>query len=155
MRVALFSDAVPPRLDGVAVTVARLTKELASRGHEVALIGPGPFDAVVGARVHLRLAGVALPTLPGLHGALPLLGGGARVLDRFAPDLVHVFTEMPVGFAGRQYALRRRVPLVTSAHTDYPAYVRHWGFAFAERHVLAWLRWFHAPARVTLCPSRS
>ncbi|MEZ4395114.1 MAG: glycosyltransferase family 1 protein [Polyangiales bacterium] len=156
MRVALFSDAVPPRLDGVAVTVARLVGELTARGHEVALIGPGPFDETAGASLHVRLPGFPLPSLPGLYGAAPRLGAAAkRALDQFRPEVVHALTEMPVGLAGRQYAMSRDLLFVTSAHTDYPAYLRHWGAGAAAPAMSAWMNWFHRAARVTLCPSRS
>lgn len=154
MRVALFSDALPPRIDGVAVTVGRIARELARREHDVAVIGPGAFADVDGASVHVRLPALPMPGFPGLRASLPSLGRKATsALDRLAPDLVHVLTEMPVGVAGRRWAIARGVPLVTSAHTDYPAYLGAWGFPSASTLMGAWLAWFHREAWVTLAPS--
>jgi glycosyltransferase involved in cell wall biosynthesis len=155
MRVALFSDALPPRLDGVAVTVARLVSELAARGHRVALVGPGRCERIPEAELQLALPAVPLPALPGLYAAAPLLGPFAGALDRFGPQIIHALTETPVGLAGRRYATGRRLPLVTSSNTDYPAYFGHWGLRAAMPAVESWMRWFHAPAEVTLCPSQT
>jgi glycosyltransferase involved in cell wall biosynthesis len=83
------------------------------------------------------------------------LGRVASRLDPFAPDIVHAFTEMPVGLAGRTYAVRSGIRLVTSSHTDYPSYVRHWGLPAASALLERWMRWFHSAATVTLCPSRT
>jgi glycosyltransferase involved in cell wall biosynthesis len=156
MRIALFSDAVPPRLDGVAMTLGRVVAELAYRGHAVAVVGPGPFDDLPGASVQIRLPSIPLPTLPGLHAAMPYLrAADARRLDAFDADIVHAFTEMPVGVSGRAYARKRRIPFVTSAHTDYVGYAEHWGLPRLAAGLHALVRWFHRPASVTLCPSAS
>jgi len=154
MRVALFSDSVPPRIDGVAMTVGHITRELSARDHDVAIVGPGAFDTIDGAAVHVRLPALPMPGLPGLRASLPALGGGATSsLDRFAPDLVHVLTEMPVGIAGRRWALARGIPLVTSSHTDYPAYLGACGLPSASSMMASWIAWFHRRSRVTLAPS--
>lgn len=155
VRVAIFSDALPPRLDGVAITIGRLVRELQARDHGVAVIGAGPYEDLPEAELAIRLPARPLPALPGLYGALPMLGASARRLDRFWPDVVHAVTEMPVGLAGRRYANARRIPLVTSSNTDYPAYFRHWGMGAVAPAIERWMRWFHGAAEVTLCPSRT
>jgi glycosyltransferase involved in cell wall biosynthesis len=76
----------------------------------------------------------------------------AAFLDDFEPDVIHVATEGPVGLMGRHHALRRDVPLVTSFHTQFPQYARHYGFPFLEPLVWRWLEWFHRPARWTHTP---
>ena len=52
----------------------------------------------------------------------PWASGLARDFDGFAPDVVHVVTEGPLGSYGRRYALQRDLPLVSSYHTDFPRY---------------------------------
>ncbi|MDX1567133.1 MAG: glycosyltransferase [Longimicrobiales bacterium] len=58
-----------------------------------------------------------------------------------------------MGWSGRRWALRRRVPLATSFHTNFPAYVGGYGLGLLERPVWSYLRFFHDDARVTFCPS--
>jgi len=57
-----------------------------------------------------------------------------------------------LGLAGRGYALRRGLPLVTSFHTNFPQYSRHYGVGVLAPAVWRWLTWFHHPAQQTLTP---
>jgi phosphatidylinositol alpha 1,6-mannosyltransferase len=69
--------------------------------------------------------------------------------------VVHVHTEGSLGAAGREYALRRGLPLVTSYHTNFPQYARHYGFGLLAPAVWSWLERFHRPARLTLTPGEA
>jgi glycosyltransferase involved in cell wall biosynthesis len=60
-----------------------------------------------------------------------------------------------VGLTGRRYAVRRGIPLVTSYHTTFPQYARHYGAGIIEPLVWKWLRWFHRPAVLTQTPGES
>ncbi len=86
---------------------------------------------------------------------MPQFGAVARFLDAFRPDVVHVATEGPLGLTGRRYAVRGHVPLVTSYHTHFPQYARHYGAGIAEPLVWKWLRWFHRPAALTQTPGEA
>jgi len=55
----------------------------------------------------------------------------------------------------RRYMVRRRLPLVTSLHTDFPRYAQHYGAAPLAPLVWRWLAWFHAPAALTLTPGEA
>ena len=76
------------------------------------------------------------------------------LLERWAPDTVHLATEGPLGLAARAYLTRRRLSFTTSLHTKFPEYVSarlpvpvDWGYAY--------LRWFHRPAAPTLVTTES
>lgn len=78
------------------------------------------------------------------------------LVDRIRPDVVHVSTPGPVGLAGRRWALTRRVPLVGTYHTDFPAYINH----LFDDSALTWLcersmRWFYAPFERVLTRSEA
>jgi glycosyltransferase involved in cell wall biosynthesis len=139
----------------VARTLGKLVEHAAVRGHEVALITPRVSDgAAPHATAHRQLAGIPLPVYPELQLARGLDRAGKRMLSDFRPDLVHVATESTVGFSGRNWALGRGVPLVTSYHTHFPAYLADYHGAFLAPAVWRYLRWFHARSLVTFCPSR-
>jgi phosphatidylinositol alpha 1,6-mannosyltransferase len=76
------------------------------------------------------------------------------LLEAFDPEVVHCATESVLGWWGRRWALRTRRPLVTSFHTNFPAYAAGYGLGFAEGAAWGLLRRFHAPAFRTLAPSR-
>jgi glycosyltransferase involved in cell wall biosynthesis len=98
---------------------------------------------------------VAFPPYPDIRLSLPSFRPVARFFDRFQPDLLHVHTEGALGAAGRRYALRRGLPLVTSFHTNFPQYSRYYGVGLLAPAVWRWLEWFHRPARLTLTPGEA
>ncbi|HET8623032.1 MAG TPA: glycosyltransferase family 1 protein, partial [Gemmatimonadales bacterium] len=84
------------------------------------------------------------------------LGRGiSGIMAAFAPDVVHVATEGPLGMFARGRALRARIPLVTSFHTDFPSYAARYLGDWAVGPTRRYLRWFHGPARATQTPSES
>lgn len=124
VRIAVFTDTYPDDVNGVARTLGMLTAHAAYRGHEVALVTPTVSDLPAPVATHHRqLPGIPVPIYPDLQLARGVDRAGRRMLAGFRPELVHVATESTVGFSSRRWALRERVPLVTSFHTNFPAYL--------------------------------
>ncbi len=156
MRIGLVSDTYTPQVNGVTTVVRRIAGLLRARGHDAVIVAPrypaatGPSD-----ERELRLPSVAFPLYPDIRLSLPRFKPVAAFLDRFEPELLHVHTEGALGTAGRRYALRRGLPLVTSFHTNFPQYSRHYGVGLLAPAVWRWLQWFHGPARLTLTPGEA
>jgi phosphatidylinositol alpha 1,6-mannosyltransferase len=152
VRIGLVTDTYTPQVNGVSTIVQRIADVLGASGHDVAVVAPrypdGDRDTVHG----LRVPSVPFPPYPAIRLSLPSFGAVARFLDAFRPELLHVHTEGPLGLAGRRYAVRRGRPLVTSFHTDFPRYARHYGVPALAPLVWRWLAWFHGPAGLTLTP---
>ncbi|HYK83054.1 MAG TPA: glycosyltransferase family 1 protein [Gemmatimonadales bacterium] len=143
-------------MNGVTTVVRRIAALLTARGHAAALVAPRyPSGGSPGDERELRVASVAFPLYPDIRLSLPSFRTVATFLDRFQPELLHVHTEGALGAAGRRYALRHGVPLVTSFHTNFPQYSRHYGVGLLEPAVWRWLEWFHRPARLTLTPGEA
>lgn len=152
MRIALVTDTYTPQVNGVTTVVVRIANVLREFGHAVVVIAPRyPGHAPAGID-ELRIPSAAFPPYPAIRLSLPQYGAVARFLDAFQPDVVHVATEGPLGLMGRRYAVRARVPLVTSYHTNFPQYARHYGAGALEPLVWNWMRWFHRPAVLTQTP---
>ena len=152
MRIGLVTDTYVPQVNGVSTIVRRSVDALERAGHEVAVVAPRYPEGDAAAAGELRVRSLPFPPYPAIRLSLPSFGGVARFLEGFRPDLVHVHTEGPLGLAGRRYALEHRVPLVTSFHTDFPRYARHYGAGVLAPLVWRWLLWFHGPAALTLTP---
>jgi glycosyltransferase involved in cell wall biosynthesis len=90
---------------------------------------------------------------PELQLARPLDQKGKALLESFQPDLVHIATEATVGWSGRAWARRKGVPLVSSFHTDFPAYMAGYGLGGFEASAWRGLQTFHRAAKITFCPS--
>ena len=154
MRIALFTDTYLPTVNGVARTLGRLVAHAHDRGHEIGLISSRVSPDQASCTVfHHQLPGIPLPMYPELQFARPLDRRGDDNLAAFRPHLVHVATESTVGWSGRVWARAHGVPLVSSFHTDFPAYLAGYGFGGLETSIWRVLQLFHSRSRITFCPS--
>jgi glycosyltransferase involved in cell wall biosynthesis len=158
VRIALLSDTYTPQVNGVTTVVARIARVLREFGHEAVVVAPrspGHDPSPPPGDAELRIPSAPFPPYPAIRLSLPQFRTVARYLDGFRPDLVHVATEGTIGLTGRRYAVRAGVPLVTSYHTNFPQYARHYGAGVLEPLVWSWLRWFHRSARLTQTPGEA
>ncbi len=153
MRIALVTDTYTPQVNGVTTIVRRVVEVLGRARMDAVVVAPEyPGLQPGSADAELRVPSVAFPPYPAIRLSLPQPRRVAHFLDAFRPDLVHVMTEGPLGLVGRRYALHRRLPLVTSYHTDFPQHSRAYGVGVLSPLVWQWLTWFHRPAMLTHTP---
>jgi glycosyltransferase involved in cell wall biosynthesis len=137
LKIAIATDAWFPQVNGVVRTLAATVEELDRRGHEVELITPERFLTM------------PLPGYASIRLAMAPRFSARRMLDAFAPDIVHIATEGPIGWSARSWCRARGVPFTTAFHTRFPEYASLRTGISAERF---WpvLRRFHDPAEAVL-----
>lgn len=157
MNIALVSETFPPEINGVAMTLSHLVEGLARRGHRVTVVRPRRDQTDTpradGLYRELLCPGVPIPGYPLLRAGLPVRGRLLADWRSARPDVVHVATEGPLGYAALSAADRLGIPLASSFHTNFHSYSRHYGFSFLTRPALAYLRHFHNRTRITLSPT--
>lgn len=154
LRLAIVTDTFPPQINGVAGTLARLMDAVERRGGTVHVEAPASPEPWRDLRIH-RSAGLPFWAYPQLRIACPNHRRMARRLSAFRPSLVHVATPFGIGWAGRAAAHRLALPLVTSYHTSFSAYLRFYGASALEPTAWRYLRWFHNGGRRTFAPSQA
>jgi len=142
MRIAILTDAWYPQVNGVVRTLNKTIEILEANGHEVLCINPQLFKTL------------PMPTYPDIRLAILPWRGVKKRLDAFKPEAVHLATEGSIGWAGRRYCLKHKVPYTTAYHTRFPEYVRlrapiplAWSYAFVRR--------FHSGAIRTMVATQS
>jgi glycosyltransferase involved in cell wall biosynthesis len=115
MRVLMISDFYPPHIGGTELQVQMLSRELARRGHRVAVATTGYGDALSfeidqGVRVYRSLAGWNRALAPLYenrehlyHPPLPdpgIMAGLQRIVARERPDIVHAHGLSVYSFIG-------------------------------------------------------
>jgi glycosyltransferase involved in cell wall biosynthesis len=73
--------------------------------------------------------------------------------SQWRPDLVHVVTEGPLGWAAVIAAGRLGIPVCSDFHTNFHSYSRHYGFGMFAGAVARYLRALHNRADCTLVPT--
>jgi glycosyltransferase involved in cell wall biosynthesis len=157
VNIALVTETFPPEINGVAMTLSHLVEGLARRGHRVTVIRPrqGKSDLTRADGLYNELLCPSVP-IPGyafLRAGLPVRSRLLKAWRADRPDLVHIATEGPLGYAALSAADKLGLPLASSFHTNFHSYSKHYGFAFLTRPALAYLRHFHNRTRITLSPT--
>ena len=138
MRIAIFSDSLPPRVDGIAVAVRHLASGLVRSGHQVLLVGPGakPGRAMRLPPSGFGLDGVQFLSLPsittGFDGypfTVPLRAKMNRALLDFRPNVVSSQTVGPIGLTGLSLANRIGAATLFTWHTDFEVYGQTYRFS--------------------------
>ncbi|MDE2339642.1 MAG: glycosyltransferase, partial [Alphaproteobacteria bacterium] len=136
MRIALVTDAWTPQVNGVVRTLQQIVTMLRADGHTLEIISPDRFTTVpCPGYPEIKLV-VAPWTL-------------ATMLRDFGPDAVHIATEGPLGWAARNWCVRKKKGFNSSFHTRFPEYI---AVRTGLSPDLIWpiLNRFHAPSNRVL-----
>lgn len=139
------------------MTLGRLVDGLHERGVSVTVIVPGRKDRPDGSRGShdlISVPGFPLPRYPELRFGLPAHRRLRELWTNQRPDLVHIATEGPLGWSALRVAQSRKLPVVSSFHTNFHSYGRHYGFGLLRPVVLRWLRNLHNRTLRTFVPSQ-
>ncbi len=149
MRIDIVTDTFTPDINGVAMTLGRLTKGLRNRGHRVRVVHTGatalPGDTCV--------AALPLPGYKEVRVGLPKPFELRARWVRKRPDAIYVATESPLGKSALKAANALRIPVATGFHTNFHQYMRQYGLGGLQSMAMAYLKNFHQRANCTLTPS--
>lgn len=109
MRVALVCAYDLDAPGGVQVHVGELAEQLRTRGHEVAVLGPGRGG--LGRPIRVSYRGTVAPIAPWPAG----VGLARRIFEGFAPDVVHVHEPFTPS-ASMWATMAATVPVVATFH---------------------------------------
>jgi len=142
VKLALATDAWLPQVNGVVRSLCATLEELHARGHDVELLTPAQFLTL------------PMPGYASIRLAMAPRFGVRRALDKARPELVHIATEGPIGWAARGWCLSRGVPFTSAFHTRFPEYASVRTGISAERFWPIMQR-FHAPSQAVLVSTAS
>lgn len=153
MRVCLVTETYFPQVNGVSRTLGQLVRHLTERGDLVQLVHPDYGEIAAANTLLVRAA--SPPFYPELHLPLPPFAAVHRAIDAFAPEIVHIATEATLGFSLLRDAQRKKIPVVSSFHTNFDQYSAHYRVGFTRGTIWRYLRWFHNRTVETYVPSRA
>src|SRR5258708_4206473 len=153
-KVAIFTEAFLPKVDGVSRTALLTIKYLEQTGREVIVFAPAPAPRQISNTPIVSIPSLWLPFYPETRVAPPW----PLVLPRlraFQPDLIHLFSPFSLGTIGMMAGGWLDVPVIANYQTDLPAYARTYGYTFLTSTFLSLLRYIHDGCTLTLAPSQA
>ena len=144
-----MTESFLPAANGVTTSVLRVLDHLAARGHDAVVVCPGPAP-----RKYAGFPVVQVPSFSyrGFRAGVPGLQL-VRVLDSFAPDVLHAASPFGLGAQALVQARRRGIPTVAVFQTDVAGFARKHGLSATAPGIWRWLRHVHSYADLTLAPS--
>ncbi len=150
MKIDIVTDTFAPDVNGVAMTLGRLTDGLKARGHRVHVIHTGE----VAKPGETCSASVPLPGYREVRVGLPEpFKLRARWIKR-RPDAIYVATESPLGKSALKAANALGIPVASGFHTNFHQYMEQYRMGGLQPVAMAYLRNFHQRASCTLTPSK-
>ena len=140
MKIAMFTDAYFPRINGVTVSVHSFAEGLCKLGHEVCVVcleyteeqqkssffdeksndEKSPFKI-------LRIPSAAIAfSKEDRMMRLDKWHLVKKSMDEFQPDVIHINSEWTVGYFGAIYCRHRHVPFVFTFHTLWEDYLANY-----------------------------
>jgi glycosyltransferase involved in cell wall biosynthesis len=153
MRITIVTETYFPQVNGVSRTLGELVRHLIACGDAVQLIHPDYGQSIERHGDAHAVRSVMLPFYKELYLPLPPFGAVHRAIDDFQPEVVHIATEATLGLSALRFARRRRLKIVSSFHTNFDQYSRHYRVGWAKGVIGRYLRWFHNHTRETYVPS--
>ena len=152
LRLAIFTDTYPPQVNGVARTLERLAQAIERRGGAVRIATIADPGASADPMLD-RWPSIPFWAYPQLRISAPSRQRAMELLERWKPNLVHLTTEFGVGLGGLFAAREAGIPLVSSYHTHFKAYLEFYNLSLLGPIAWPYLRWFHNSGVRTFTPS--
>lgn len=137
MKIAMFTDAYYPRINGVTVSVHSYATELSKIGHDVCIVcleytEEQQRNSLFDEKSSDEKSPFKVVRIPSMSSIVSKEDRIARfdkwtrvkkAMDSFRPDVIHVNSEWVIGYFGAMYALHRKIPFVFTFHTMWEDYL--------------------------------
>ena len=156
LKIAIVTETWPPEINGVANSLLQLCKGLKKQGHKILLIRPEQKGICAEFQPYRECLVKAqrIPKYSGLQFGWPQFLKVRHAVEVFAPDVVHIVTEGPLGLAAQQTARFLEIPVSSGFHSPFQEFSRFFDLAFLVKPIQHYLKWFHNHTAITCVPSR-
>lgn len=173
LHILLVTETWSPEVNGVAMSLGQLMQQLKLKGHQISLLRPKPKQTLTTDAGHhsnnespkseineqcgsydLQVKGFSIPKYSNLQFGMPAYFKIRRYLKQLQPDVVHIATEGPLGFAALLAAKGLKITVTSGYHTQFHDFSRHFGLGVLARPLMAYFKWFHNMSSATCVPSQ-
>ena len=158
LKFALVTETYEPEINGVAMTLGKITRHLSSRAYQVQVIRPKQSAQDLAKHMEnlseFLVPGISIPFYQQLKFGLPAQQKLIQHWKQHRPDIVHIATEGPLGWSALQAAKRLNIPTISSFHTNFHQYSGHYGLGIFAKPIQNYLKHFHNQTLGTLAPTK-
>lgn len=140
MKIAMFTDAYFPRINGVTVSVQSFAQGLCNLGHEVCVVcleytEEQQKSSFFDEKSNDEKSPFKILRIPSTWVAFSREDRMMRLdkwhlvkkfMDNFCPDVIHINSEWTIGYFGAIYCRHRHIPFVFTFHTLWEDYLANY-----------------------------
>lgn len=167
IRLSVVTETYPPEMNGVALSLRHMIQGLIGLKHHVQVIRPSrdykwfqtnqfkiDLDAVNMYEEHL-IPAIPVPQYPELNMGWPAVLFLSQIWRARRPDVIHIATEGPLGWAALFVGRRYRIPISSDFRTNFHDYSKHYGLGYLRSAIFNSLRYSHNNTDCTLVPTHT
>ncbi len=135
MKIAMFTDAYFPRVNGVGVSVKCFGQALAKRGNKVCVVCPAYDKQKEILTENTEVKGFSITRVPSVNAIFSkedryirtkYFKFVAQEMDKFKPEVIHINSEFSLGLMGQRYAKKRNIATIFTTHTMWESYIKNY-----------------------------
>lgn len=156
LKIAIVTETWLPEINGVSLSLLQICKGLQNRGHKILLIRPQQNESCTEfvPNKECLVNGQSIPKYSQMQFGWPQYRKVSQALEVFAPDVVHIVTEGPLGLAVLQVCKTKSIPVTSGFHSAFQDFSRFYNLSFFIKPIQHYLKWFHNNTLVTCVPSQ-
>lgn len=166
LHIMVVTETWLPDINGVASSMYAILQQLKQMGHRITLIRPSQGEQIEAERLSARanfmavnedkqVSSLPIPYYPHLRMGLPCYRFLYQQIRQCQPDIVHIVTEGPLGFAALMAAKRCGVKVSAGYHTAFHDFSRYFGLKVLAWPLLGYMKHFHNHCHATCVPSQT
>ena len=155
LRVAYFAGTMLQDHDGVTRVIYKWIEYLTKKKIKNIFISPLiPPKKSWPTEMH-KVPSIKFPLNKEYSLASPEVRYFKKRLDRFKPDIIHVNSPCPLGYAALTYAKKRKIPVIATYHTHFISYAKYYYLEILEPFLWLYTKGFYNNCNKVLVPSKS
>lgn len=157
LHIALVTETWLPEINGVANSVYQLACQLEKAGHRISLFRPAQdqHPDYSPAAHEAFVPGFTIKQYDQLQFGMPAYRFLRKQFQQCNPDVVHIVTEGPLGFAALYAAQANKCTITSGYHTQFHDFSRHFKMGYLVKPITNYLRFFHNRCHATCVPSKT
>lgn len=159
MHISFVTETYPPEVNGVAMTLSNVIKELWRKGHTISIIRPrqsSDFGSdAVSEHSELLVTSGKIPGYGSLQFGICRISTIRSFWKKNKPNHIYIATEGPLGCIALLASKQLKIPTSSGFHTNFHQYLKHYSVPFLKGVMECYLKKFHNSTSKTFVPSQS
>jgi phosphatidylinositol alpha 1,6-mannosyltransferase len=154
IRIAYFAGTMKPGQDGVTRVLYKMIEYFNKNSVENIFYSPVIPQVSEQPTRMFEVPSFTIPLYKDYKFAVPGIKYFEDSLNNFKPDILHINSPCPLGYAAVKYGLKNNIPVVATYHTHFPSYAKYYKIKALENWGWNYLRSLYNKCEVVYVPSR-